>query len=174
MSMTAVEPTGINVAGKACLYWVPAIAAPSKPTLAELNAGINLSKILYAWDPNGTQATSERWRYGSETGGQNLGTVTYDPAEVEYDYDPQAPDDADEYAHYAALIPDLSGFLYDRRGLPTATALAAGQFGDVYPAKLGKRLRAAAVASEAASTFHIRQKIVITGEVLQDIEIVAA
>ena len=30
MSMTAVEPTGINVAGKVCLYFVPAIASATK------------------------------------------------------------------------------------------------------------------------------------------------
>ena len=62
MSMTAVEPTGINVAGKVSLYFVPAIANTAAPKLTEMNAvaSVNLSKIVYAWDPNGAQAVSDR------------------------------------------------------------------------------------------------------------------
>lgn len=174
MSMTAVEPSGIGVAGRVALFWVPAIADPSAPTLAELTAGVNLSKIVYAWDPNGSQGTQERWRYGSESGGTSLGTVKYDPAELEYDYDPQEPDDAaGEYSHYGKLTPGLGGWLVDRRGVAIGAALAADQVIDLYPSKLGVRVRAAAVASNEGETLRIRQKVAVTGDVRQDIKIVA-
>lgn len=175
MSLTLVEPTGIGVAGRVNLYWVPAIADPTAPKLAELNAGVNLSKIVYAWDPNGSQATQERWRYGSESGGTSLGSVKYDPAELEYDYDPQAPDQpTGEYSHYAKLTPGLGGWLVDRRGLAVGSPLDASQVVDLYPAKLGVRVRVAAVASNEGETLHVRQKVAVTGDVRQDVKIAAA
>ena len=128
MSMTAVEPTGINVAGKVALYFVPAIANTAAPKLTEMNAvaSCNISRVVYAWDPNGSQGVTERSHYGSEFAGTMLGRAKYDPAELEYDDDPQGAGVAAEYAHLGKLTPGLTGYLVDRRGIHIDTALAAG------------------------------------------------
>ena len=105
MSMTAVEPTGINVAGKVSLYFVPAIANTAAPKLTEMNAvaSCNISRVVYAWDPNGSQGVTERSHSGSEFAGTMLGRAKYDPAELEYDDDPQGAGVAAEYAHLGKL-----------------------------------------------------------------------
>ena len=175
MSMTAVEPTGINVAGKVSLYFVPAIANTAAPKLTEMNAvaSVNLSKIVYAWDPNGAQAVSDRSHYGSKTAGKSLGRTTYDPAELEYDDNPQGAGVAAEYAHLGKLTPGLTGFLVDRRGIHIDTALAAGQKVDIYPCVLGKQIPMAAVGTNDGETLRLHQKIAITGDPVHGVALVA-
>lgn len=176
MSMTAVEPTGINVAGKVSLYFVPAIANTGAPKLTEMNAvaSVNLSKIVYAWDPNGAQAVSDRSRYGSKTAGKSLGRTAYDPAELEYDDHPQnATPGTGEYAHVGKLTPGLTGFLVDRRGLDVDLALAVGQRVDVYPCKLGDQIPMAAVGTNEGETLRLHQKIVVVGDPVRSVALVA-
>lgn len=174
MTLTPVEPAGIDAAGKVSLWWFPAIVDLKNPTLAELGAGVNLSLIVYDWDPNGTQGSTERSHYGSASVGTSLGRNKYDPAEILYDYDPQDVDGAeDEYEHYSTLIPGLTGVLGDRRGLTPDVAPAAGQVWDLFPAQLGARNRVAVQASEEGAKLRVRQKIAIVGDVEQDVVIEA-
>lgn len=171
--MIPVDPTGINAAGKVALYFVPAIANPAAPKLAEIQAGLNLSKICYAWDPNGTQDKQERWRYGYNAAGTALGAMKYEPAGLEYDYDPQKPaESTGEYKHYPTLLPGASGFLVDRRGLAPDVAPAAGQIVDIYPCQLGERARIAVDPSQAGEKLRCRQMIAISGEPRMDVKIV--
>ena len=175
MSMTAVEPTGINVAGKVSLYFVPAIANTAAPKLTEMNAvaSCNISRVVYAWDPNGTQAVSDRSHYGSKTAGKSLGRTTYDPAELEYDDHPQnATPSTGEYAHVGKLTPGLTGFLVDRRGLDVDLALAAGQKVDVYPCVLGDQIPMAAVGTNDGETLRLHQKIAVTGDPVRSVALV--
>ena len=176
MSMTAVEPTGINVAGKVSLYFVPAIANTAAPKLTEMNAAssVNLTKRVYAWDPNGTQAVSDRSHYGSKIAGKNLGRTAYDPAELEYDDHPQnATPTTGEYAHVGLLTPGLTGFLVDRRGIDVDTALAVGQKVDIYPCKLGDQIPMAAVGTNEGETLRLHQKIVVVGDPVRGVALVA-
>ena len=175
MSMTAVEPTGINVAGKVSLYFVPAIANTAAPKLTEMNAvaSCNISRVVYAWDPNGSQGVTERSHYGSEFAGTMLGRAKYDPGELEYDVDPQGVGVAAEYAHVGKLTPGLTGFLVDRRGLDVDLALAVGQRVDVYPCKLGDQIPMAAVGTNEGETLRLHQKIVVVGDPVRSVALVA-
>ena len=175
MSMTAVEPTGINVAGKVSLYFVPAIANTAAPKLTEMNAvaSCNISRVVYAWDPNGSQGVTERSHYGSEFAGTMLGRAKYDPAELEYDDDPQGAGVAAEYAHLGKLTPGLTGFLVDRRGLDVNLALAVGQKVDIYPCVLGQQIPMAAVGTNDGETLRLRQKIAITGDPVRGVALIA-
>ena len=176
MSMTAVEPTGINVAGKVSLYFVPAIANTAAPKLTEMNAvaSCNISRVVYAWDPNGVQAVSDRSHYGSKTARKSLGRTTYDPAELEYDDHPQnATPSTGEYAHVGKLTPGLTGFLVDRRGIHIDTALAVGQKVDIYPCVLGQQIPMAAVGTNDGETLRLHQKIAITSDPVRGVALVA-
>lgn len=176
MSMTAVEPTGITVAGKVSLYFVPAIANTAAPKLTEMNAvaSCNISRVVYAWDPNGVQAVSDRSHYGSKTARKSLGRTAYDPAELEYDDHPQnATPSTGEYAHVGKLTPGLTGFLVDRRGLDVDLALAAGQKVDIYPCVLGDQIPMAAVGTNDGETLRLHQKIAITGDPVRGVALVA-
>ena len=176
MSMTAVEPTGITVAGKVSLYFVPAIANTAAPKLTEMNAvaSCNISRVVYAWDPNGSQGVTERSHYGSEFAGTMLGRVKYDPAELEYDDHPQnASPGTGEYAHVGKLTPGLTGFLVDRRGLDVDLALAVGQKVDVYPCKLGDQIPMAAVGTNEGETLRLHQKVVVVGDPVRSVALVA-
>ena len=176
MSMTAVEPTGINVAGKVSLYFVPAIANTAAPKLTEMNAvaSCNISRVVYAWDPNGSQGVTERSHYGSEFAGTMLGRAKFDPAELEYDDDPQGAGVAAEYAHLGKLTPGLTGFLVDRRGIHIDTALAAGQKVDIYPVEIGALNR---VPIDPTSTdgqkLRDEFRVFVTGEVKHGVSITA-
>ena len=175
MSMTAVEPTGINVAGKVSLYFVPAIATIAAPKLTEMNAvaSCNISRVVYAWDPNGSQGVTERSHYGSKFAGTMLGRAKFDPAELEYDDHPQnATPGTGEYAHVGKLTPGLTGFLVDRRGLDVDLALAVGQKVDVYPCKLGDQIPMAAVGTNEGETLRLHQKVVVVGDPVRSVALV--
>lgn len=170
--MNPVSPTGINAAGKVALYFVPALADPAAPKLTEVQAGINLSMIAYAWDPNGTQEKQERYRYGSKNGGNSLGTIKYEAGALEYDYDPQAVDvTTGDYKHYSVLAPGTKGFILDRRGLAPDVAPAAAQYCSVFPVVLGERLPITVDPKSAGETLRVRQELAITGDVILNAKI---
>lgn len=173
MSIAPLDPPGIDAAGNVKVWFVPAIADPTKPTVAEIEAGADLSCALYAFVPTLEQPTSPRSKYCYRQPAQALGRPDYGIEAIEYDYDPQAPDNAD-YAYYADLEPGTRGFIVERRGLDSKQDLAADDLVDIYPAELGSRGR---VAVDATSTdtqkLRSRQIVAVVGDVLQDIAVVA-
>ena len=98
--MAPLDPSGIDAAGNGSLYFVPTLADPTKPTPAELAAGLNLSCLVYNWSPNGEQGKVERAKYCSRGTTERNGKVKYSADPIVYDYDPQNPAST-EYPAYA-------------------------------------------------------------------------
>nr|DAF00005.1 MAG TPA: major tail protein [Caudoviricetes sp.] len=170
-----VDAPGIDAAGKGALYFVPAVRDVKAPTVAELNAGINLSCLVYSWNPNGSQGKVERTRYCYTNTAESLGRVTYAPDAIEYDYDPQKVNDSTgDYAHVAKLAPGTKGFIVDRRGLPPATQFAAGQILEmVMPVELGEQMPAVIDPKEEGQKLRYMQSVAVIGDVARRVAVVA-
>ena len=63
MTVTIPNPPGIDAAGKGAVYWVPAIADPSAPTVVEIAAGVVLSCALDTWPTTVDQSTTSKSKY---------------------------------------------------------------------------------------------------------------
>ena len=100
-----------------------------------------LSCAIYTWPTSVEQSTNTDARYCDEQPRQSMGQAQYSAGPIVYDYDPQGADVTGNYAHYAALTPGTTGYIIDRRGLPHAAAVAAGQVVDVWQVTLGARVR---------------------------------
>lgn len=175
--MTVIQfPTGIDVAGKNKVQFVPTLADPANPTLAEIEAGFPIECALDGFVPKGEQSTTTQQRYCLAEEIEALGKVSNTIEPLKYVYDPQNPDKAEGmYAHYAKLTPGLTGYLIDRRGLAYDTVpYAAGQFVDVYPVTLGHRNRTAVepTTKDSAQKYTVEQTVAISGPVKQDRKIV--
>ena len=170
-----LDPPGIDAAGKGGLYFVPAIANIEAPTVEELNAGINLSCLLYGWNPNGSQGKVERTRYCYVNTAESLGRVTYAPDALEYDYDPQAVSETTgDYAHVAKMAPSTKGFVVDRRGLAPTEAFVSGQVLEiVMPVELGEQMPMVIDAKVEGEKLRYQQSIAVIGTVARRVEIAA-
>lgn len=168
------RPGGITAAGKGAVYWVPAIADPEAPTVAEVTAGTAIQCVIYEFNLNADQSTVESSRYCDSEVSETLGRTKWTIDPLIYDYDPQHPDlTTGEYAHYAKLTPGLTGYLVDRRGIDHATDPAAGQYVTVIPVKLGARNPLPIVVSNEGETLRVQQTIAVRGDVSQDVTIAA-
>lgn len=172
-----VDPAGIDAAGKVGLYFVAAIAntaAPKVSTELSIAGSINLTNIVYGWDPGVSQGTTERVRYGYENAATNLGRAKYDPVEIEYDVDPQnVALTTGDYKHVAAMAGGTTGFIVDRRGLAPTVAFAADQVVDVYPVTLGVQQPVVVDAKAEGEKFRFRQKVSVRGDVKRNVKLVA-
>lgn len=172
MSLTIVEPLGITAAGNAALIWVPAIANPAAPTVAELSAGLNVSCAIEGWAPSVQQDTVERRRYCDKTTTERLGTAKWSVEPIIYDYSPQAPSDTGDYRAYATLAPGTTGYLVDRRGIPAKDTIAATQIVDIYPVELGAQSRVPVDETEGA-TLRVSQQVAVIAQPTFDAAITA-
>lgn len=170
-----LDPPGIDAAGKGGLYFVPAIEDITAPTVAELNAGINLSCLVYGWNPNGSQGKVQRVRYCYTNSAESLGRVTYAPDAIEYDYDPQKVDESTgDYAHVAKLAPGTKGYIVDRRGLaPTAEFVADQVLEIIMPVELGEQMPMVIDAKQEGEKLRYSQSVAVIGEVARRVEIAA-
>lgn len=159
------DPPGINAAGEGTLLWVPAIEDINAPTAEEINAGINLSCVVYGFSVDATQNRVERVKYCSKTVTEQLGQARWTIDDIEYDYDPQSPDDGD-YGHYGELTPGLLGFLVDRRGLEPTEAVESGQFVNVFAAELGVQIPLAIDARNEGEKHRVRQPVAVRGSAI--------
>lgn len=170
-----LDPPGIDAAGKGGLYFVPAIEDITAPTVAELDAGINLSCLVYGWNPNGSQGKVERVRYCYTNSAESLGRVTYAPDAIEYDYDPQGvADEPGDYAHVAQLAPGTKGFIVDRRGLAPTTEFKVDQVLEIImPVELGEQMPMVIDAKQEGEKLRYSQSVAVIGEVARRVEIAA-
>lgn len=157
-----LDPAGINAAGNVGLFWVPAIADPQTgATIAELNAGINISNAVYAYDEGAEQSTTSRVKYGYKSERKSLGMPIYNIAALEYDDDPQGTAVGGQYAYKATLAEGAVGFLVHRRGVPPTTAFTATQKIDIRSAELGRQLRVAVAAGTEGEKLRLRQSVAV-------------
>ena len=115
------------------VYWVPSIANKAAPTVAELNAGVDLSCFLTKdglTEPSGqnmTPAAALCERHDAERVGSTGGQVTMKMFRDDVDAD----DDAYNLCVYAT-----NGFLVRRWGPLSTAAWTAGQKVAVFPSEM--------------------------------------
>lgn len=172
--MPVTVPPGVAADGAVSVKFVTALANPAAPSLAtEINAAssVDLTCLLTkdGFSPAGEAAAITDERLCSKQVFEDFGTVTYSTDALTYIYDPQTPASASNKA-YAALVTGTTGFLVVRWGKDVDIAWAAGDKVDVYPVKVGPRIKQ---APEANSKLKVQQKPYVTGPVQQDVAVVA-
>jgi hypothetical protein len=171
--MTVNFPDGVDAQGNASLWFLPAIADPSAPTLAEFAAGVNLSCAIDGFSAPSEQGSSQDIRYCSKQNFENPGRVTTTIDPIAYVYDPQDPTNNTEYKHYNVLKAGVKGYLVNRLGVDVNTAIAATDVVDVYPVTAGNQSRQAIDPSAEGSKIKILQKFFVTGPVAYDAVVAA-
>lgn len=121
-------------------------AAPAAPTLAELNAGLFVQCHLYGnFSGTPSQNTGEApKKMCTRVVPQQLGNVTYQIADVQYSYDPQAmaTPGADGNEAIEALTPGTDVYVYEGPGIDGKTgAVTAGDVLNAYHLDCGVQRR---------------------------------
>lgn len=161
-------PTGTPSDGQGLVLFVPAIATPAAPTVAELTAG-TVKKLTYSITGDGynhsvtiNQVTANRLTLKQ--------TLQYDGTEVDdlsitYVYTNTAGDVA-----RLALPVGTTGFIVERWAVPNETAVAAAQIVDVIPIKASVPVKNAPVANQELTR---TQRLNVTGVVYRDVAVAA-
>lgn len=125
--------------------WVPAIADPSAPTVAELEAtaAFNLSCSIFG-DQEAVTASTEKVtlprRNCEEETFEVNGPTSYSMADLMISFSPQAAEASDGKKAWEAMDDYATGFLVRRQGKQATTVFAAADFVDVIPAQLGVKV----------------------------------
>jgi hypothetical protein len=166
------QPTGIPGDGNIKAAWVPSLADPEHPTVAELTAPsvVDLSCYLTGdgFTPSADEQTITDDRLCSRQTYEQPGRFT-DKLDIKYVYQGQEMTAADNKA-FTTLRHLTAGYLVSRWGTDYEAAFAAGDIVDVYPAACGKQMKA---PKEDNAMLKIAQKIFITGPVQEDVAVVA-
>lgn len=139
-----LRPTPASTYGKENWVFVPTIASGTlAPTVAEISgaSALDITNILFADTGKPSQSTNrvtaER-RLGDTVLAEFIGATTLTGGELHYQHDPQsaaASNGKKAYEKFTAA--GTTGYLVQRQGTAKATAYAAGQFVNVYPAQIG-------------------------------------
>jgi len=167
--MTLEIPESVQAHARVSVRWVPAIANQAAPTLAEYNAGQELT-CYFPNDWEGLTPDQQKFtrrRMCSEESWSEAGAVVRNIANVVYTYLPQAAISAAGNEVYEALEPDTEGFLVIRYGLPVATAAAAAQKVDVVPARADARSKRT-VGEDERAPLVVDQSISARGPLVED------
>lgn len=172
--MPLTVPAGVPADGTVSVRFVTALTNPAAPKLAtEINAAssVDLSCLLTkdGFAPGAEASTITDERLCSKQVFEDFGTVTYSIDNITYIFDPQNTASESNKA-YAALPTGATGYLVVRWGKDVDTAWAAGDKVDVYPVKMGPRVKQ---APEANSKLKVQQKPYVTGPFQEDVALVA-
>lgn len=166
-------PQGISSDGTIRADWVPegGFADPSNPSAAEVMAASaqNLSCHLFSVGVGATEARKEKRRLCSKQAYELLGATTWTIEDLEYVYDVQNPD-SDTHQAYAALIPGSRGFLVLRYGMDAMEDPESGHVVDIVPARLGAQRKQPPVENDELT---VMQSVVVTSDIIQDVELAA-
>lgn len=161
-------PAGVVSDGNGLVLFVPTIANPAAPTVAELTAG-TVKKITYSITGDGykhdtTVNTVVAERLTLAQAIQYDGTVT-DDLEITFAYTNTVGD-----VVRLALPQGTTGFIVERWAVPNDTAIAAAQLVDVIPIKASiQRKNAPAKNQELTRSL----KLNVTGPVQRDVAVAA-
>lgn len=127
--MTATVPEWVKAQGYWNAYWLPAAADLSAITIAEAEAGVDIT--CYLPDPQwegigGEQERFEQTRACLQESFEVLGRIKRNIADLTYTVLPQAEDTDPANKVAAMLAEDSSGVLVIRRGKAASEALEAG------------------------------------------------
>jgi hypothetical protein len=166
------QPASVLADGNLKVAWVPAIADPEHPTVAELTAGgcIDLSCYLTSdgFAPTADEGTVTDDRLCSRQTFEKPGRIT-DKLDLKYVYQGQAPTAADNKAK-TTLLHLTAGFVVSRWGAAFETDFAADDIVDAYPAQCGKQMKQ---PPEANGVLKISQKIFVSNTIAEDVAVVA-
>lgn len=168
--MTVVYPEGVQAEGNVKVVFVTAIADPEEPTIAELNAGVDLSCFIKGtFELSGEQATGSDRRLCSKEDFQVLGRITRSLEPITYVYDPQAAASEPDNEAYETLKAGVTGFLAIRYGLDAQdTAWAASQKVDVAPVECGFQKKDGIPEDDEFAKLTVTQTFGIIGPVADD------
>lgn len=159
---------GVASDGNGLVLWVPTIADPSKPTVAELT-GSGVEKLTYGLTPDGfthdtAVATITSGRFTLKQVIEADGKIT-DTVEVKYVYEGLESD-----VVRTTLTYGTEGFIVKRMAVPNETDIAAGQLVTVLPVRCGV-IRDVPPAEN--SELQKIQKLNVIGSVERDVPVVA-
>jgi hypothetical protein len=122
--------------GKTRVAWVTSIASISSPTVAELEAGIDLTERI---TPDGLNIPAET----ADVDNSSLASTFTTNRAGRRSFSPELTfkrgDNPTDDAPWTTLVYQALGYLVVRRVLPFTTAWAAGQEVEVYPVECGER-----------------------------------
>lgn len=145
--MSVLFPEATKAQGNTSVVVVQTIADMAAPDLSsEIGAvsSVNVSCFLYGdFAPNITTAKGEAPRRLCTTEVfQQFGNTTYELGDLQYVYDPQEATSTDNNSAFEVLTEGAEVYLVVRRGLSAQnTAIAAGQYVDVWKVRLGPQNR---------------------------------
>lgn len=158
--MALIIPPGVESDGADLVAWVPTLANPSEPTVAELSAASAVLIACYltgAFEPTADTETNEDKRYCSSDTSETPGKTKFSISDIEYIADPQnAGSNSAKAAE--ALVDGLSGHFVRRMGKDVTAnpAFAAGDVVEAYTATLGPQI---VMPGESGQKVRIRQKV---------------
>ena len=159
--------------GNTAVWFVPAIADPSTPSLSDLSAEsvVDLSCYLTGDGLNLTsdQATITDERLCSTQTFEVPGRKT-NTAEITYIDNTNSPHETDSNEAAETLVEGASGYIVTRRGVPYEEAIAADQKVSVWPIQAGAQRE---VPPEANSVIRTIQKLFVTADVHQKVAVAA-
>lgn len=129
-------PPAVDQSGNLTLWWVPTIANPDAPTVAEIG-GAGAGRITYSltedgWSPSAPQEKVEDRRLTSKQRKQAFGTVSPELGDLVY------VDSNDAVSAHVLLEGEEAGFIVERRNVANATLAAAAQKVRVWKVTLGE------------------------------------
>lgn len=145
--MTVIFPEAVKAQGNTSVIAVQTIADGDAPKLAtEINAGTSVNVSCYIFGDFSASGTTNRGtaprRLCTTEEIQEFGFTSYEISDLQYVYDPQAADSAENNKAKAALTPGTDVWLVERLGLNARTsALAVGQKVNLHHVKLGPQNR---------------------------------
>lgn len=147
MSTTVYDPEGVEILGNIKVGIAPAVADITAPTLAELQAGVEITCAIDTFAISGTRATTEKFVLCNTSPKIRLGRRTFDDVTLTPDIiDPQ--DDADTLL--AACPEGGIVYLWARPGVASDDALAADQMVQVAKCRVLSRNIAEATTDDGA------------------------
>jgi hypothetical protein len=170
---TPAAPVSTTADGNLKVTWVPAIANPGAPTVAELTAASAIDMTCYltadGWSPGLDESviTDDRLcsRQTYEKPGRYTNTLSTTYVFRGQDIGAGITDNA----AFKALKRGTTGFYVTRWGMAYETAYIAGQIVDVIPVQLGEQDKQ---PPEANSVHRLSQRAFVTNAVRRDVAVV--
>lgn len=139
-----IKPAAAKTFTRDKWIWVPAIANPSAPTVAELNAASSLDISCFLLADSGKPSQTQnrvrlQRRLCSGNTSESAGVTDYTGGTLRYSTNPQKLGSDDANKAYTTLAPGSTGFLVNRLVTPVLTDIAAAQVVQVHGAELGSQ-----------------------------------
>ena len=169
MSVAAEFPVGVPSDGMIKVAFVPSLAVEGAVTVAELTAGTSVDATCYltSFTPTADAQSVEDFRLCSKQVYEDFGSVSYSIGDITYVYDTQNPTEAD-HKLYAALPTGTRGHLVVAWGKDADDEWVAGDVVDIYPVKMGPRVKQ---APERNSKLKVSQKPFVISDVAEDVTV---